>query len=184
MCKTWPLSSGWTCLSRYQAGEPSSPSGFCITCSSLIDDVLLEKESPFDDSQVYEHRRDAFVDAYFSGLMPQEVQILEQKVFKAEEEAKIFEFEPCSKEYQNRLTKAKENYREAKLAYHQDQNAKASARENELRCDYVRSRWGDDKTVKAFLFHLSSVCLDPNRLKSLSCSINGYTGDVSFGVNA
>ena len=184
LCQIWPISSGWTCLTRYQAGEPSDPSGFCKTCSSLIDDVLLERTSPFDEGEVSERKGSSQPDPYFSNLLPQEIQFLEQKVFKAEEEAKIYEFEPCSEAYKVRLSKAKQNFMEAKIAYQQDQFAKASAKQNELRLDYTRSRWGDSKTVKAFLFHMSSVCLHPDSLNSLSFCINGYTGNASFGINS
>ena len=103
---------------------------------------------------------------------------------RAEEEAKYFANEACSDEYQIRYQRAKARYEEAKKVWHKTQIDKTTAQQNELRCDYVRSRFGNDKTIKSFLFHLSSVCLNPENFHSLSFSINGLTGDISYGINA
>lgn len=180
----FPISSGWTCTDLYLAGKATTDQKFCPPCSELINDVILETNPPFDEHQVFEHRRDAYVDTFYPNLKPNELQVLHQKVLKAEQEAKVFEFEPCSTEYHDRLMKAQTELKEAETAYHQARQANATARQKQLRCDYVRSRWGDDKTVKQFLFELSSLCLEPSRLKSLTFCINGYSGDVSFGINA
>ena len=103
---------------------------------------------------------------------------------KAEEEARYFANESCSKEYQARYQKVKARYEEANKEWHKTQIDKATAQQNELHCDYIRSKFGNDKTVKSFLFHLSAACLNPENFDSLTFCVNGISGSISYGINA
>ena len=120
---------------------------------------MLQKDPPFDETEVFEHKRATNLDAYFTGIKPTELLVLEQKAMRAEEEANYFANEACKEQYQERYKKAKARYEEAKDAWRKTQIDKATAQQNELRCDYIRSNFGNNEIVKKFLFHLSSVCL-------------------------
>ena len=184
ICHFWPVSSGFTCVSRHTSGLPSSPEGICKVCKLLIEEVYDSDDPIFTQNQVFEYKKNLSDDAIFGELTPRELLSTQQSLKRAEAEYCIFKDEHNGAEYARRMEEAKLRYESCQKAFRATQAERRRMRQNEVKCDYVRSRFGDDQNIKRFLFHLSSVCLNPSNLREITCAVDNSSGNVHFAISS
>ena len=182
-CNYWHSQSGYNCYIRFLLKKPKHHLGICSICEPLINDILLEPNSTtFRDDLVYARNRRIAEIQSGDDQEPRELTLARDAARVAQMNAEAYAKKSCHIEY-DAIFDQKQKHLDAMVKKHEEAKTEGrNQRHQNLRADYHCGCYGDSETIRELLFLLSSICLEPSRLRFISLFVNSYNGDISYSI--